>query len=64
MDHRLHITHHNITHQTLTTNCDLIYVGSVFKISKKKNETSLRLKNFRLFRIFALLCESAELAGS
>ena len=50
--------------QTLTTNCYLTYVGSVFKNSRKKNETSLGLKNFRLIRTFALHYESAELAES
>ena len=54
----------SITHQTLATNCYLIYVGSVFKISRKKNETSLRFKNFRLFHTFVLHYESAELAES
>ena len=40
----------------------MIYVGSVYKISRKKNKESTRFKNFRQFRRFALHYESVESA--
>ena len=36
-------------------------VKSVFKISRKKNEKSLKFKNFFLFHTFVLHYETAEL---
>ena len=40
----------------------MIYVGSVFKISRKENKASARFKNFRLFRKLVLHYKSAESA--
>ena len=40
----------------------MIYVGSVYKISRKKNKESTRFKKLRQFRRFALHYESVESA--
>ena len=53
-----------VTPQTLTVNCYLTYVGSLFNNSRKENEKSLRFRSSRLFRTFVQKYEYPKLAES